>query len=77
MQNKIHKQNFLSDTWTAILGSLPLTKVDTYFPMYTVCTTHIFHVNENLEWFPPVGNILSIQSKHAFGYLETFVTGEL
>ena len=37
--------------------------------------THIFHVNENLERFPHVGNILSI--KACFWDLETFVTGEL
>jgi hypothetical protein len=35
----------------------------TYFclPIY-FCTTHIYHVNENLEKFPPVGNILSIKA---------------
>jgi hypothetical protein len=44
-----------------------------YFCLPTVCTTHSYHVNENLERVPPVGNILSI--KAAFGDLETFITG--
>ena len=32
--------------------------MDTHFPL----STHIFHVNENLERFPHVGNILSIKA---------------